>query len=272
MDAWWFKEAQVAVVVGVTSRKSDPAWLERWTGNYVMRLEELGLTAVILAPDAVTHLPSGAAFEPDHTGRFSNEILRHLDGVVFAGGGDVHPRHFGQTMDGAEDHSIDERRDAMELALVRDALAHEVPIFGICRGCQVINVALGGGMIQHVEGHRSSTEAVNLHSVDFAPGTQLAQIVGDARIRVNTYHHQVVDLDTLAPGLKPAVFDGHDRTLIEAYELPAHRWAIGVQWHPERIQDFDEPEPQRRLWSSFAQACALHNAERSHRVPGDVAV
>lgn len=259
----------MGAVVGVTSRKSDPAWLERWTGNYVKRLEELGLHAVILAPDATAVLPSGATFAPDDAGRLPTDILDHLDGVIFAGGGDVHPRHFGQTLDGAEDHSIDDRRDEMELALVQGSLARDLPVFGICRGCQVINVALGGGMLQHVEGHRSPTDAVKLHSVDVAPGTRLAQIIGATNVRVNTYHHQFVDLATLAQGAQPAAFDGLDSALIEAFEIPAHNWAIGVQWHPERIQDFDEPEPQRRLWSSFAQACALRSANRSNRVPAD---
>lgn len=245
------------VVVGVTSRSSAAAWRARWTANYENRLLERGATPVILAPDAPVVLPSGARYEPDAEGRLPVEILEHLDGIVFAGGGDVHPRYFGQEVAGVDVESIDLRRDELELALGRAALARDLPVFGVCRGCQVLNVAAGGAMVQHIEGHRSDTEAPRLHNVVVRSDSRLGAIAGDGTLAVNTYHHQALDRNTLATCFLPAAFDGSQGWVIEAYESPVHRWLLGVQWHPERAQDFagETARRQEQLWNSFVDAC-----------------
>lgn len=245
------------VIVGVTSRSSATAWKARWTVNYANRLLERGATPVILAPDAPVVLPSSARFEPDAEGRLPLEILDHLDGVVFAGGGDVHPRFFGQAVAGVDVKSIDIRRDELELALGRAALARDLPVFGICRGCQVLNVAAGGAMVQHVEGHRSDTAAPRLHDVAVIANSRLGAIAGGGTLAVNTWHHQALDRTTLATRFLPAAFDGSQGWVIEAYESPAHRWWLGVQWHPERAQDFAgaTARRQKQLWDSFVDAC-----------------
>jgi len=240
--------------IAVTSRKSDEAWVTRWAGNYMARLREEGATPVLVAPDAPVFLPDGCRFAPDGAGRFEAALLNHLDGLVLCGGGDVHPGQYGHALDGAEDHSIDEARDAMELALCREALVRDLPIFAICRGFQVLNVAGGGALVQHVDHHRSEPSAPVLHEVVVTPESRLARLVGEGRLPVNTYHHQGVNRLTLAPQLAPAAFDAVLGWLVEAAEAPAHRWVLGVQWHPERVCDWPEAGAQRRLWKSFVDA------------------
>ncbi len=245
------------LLVGLTSRRSDAAWKARWTANYERRLVARGMTPVILSPDAPVVLPDGTTFVPDDAGRLPEEVLDDLAGIVFAGGGDVHPRYFGQPADGVEVESIDLRRDELELELGRAALARNLPVFAICRGCQVLNVAAGGSMVQHIEGHRSDTENPRLHDVAVVRGSRLGDVLGAGALAVNTYHHQALDRNTLAPRFRPAAFDGTQGWVIEAYESPAHGWLLGVQWHPERAQDFAgaTAQPQDQLWDSFASAC-----------------
>jgi putative glutamine amidotransferase len=240
-------------VVGVTARSGAADWVAHNTHNYLMRLAELGATAVVLAPDAPACLPRGATYHPDAEGRLPDAVLDDLDGLILAGGGDVDPRHFGQPLAGADPASIDAPRNALELALGRAALARDLPLFGICRGCQVLNVAAGGVMVQHIDGHRAPLDAPWLHDVPVTPGSRLAALLGTATLAVNTYHHQGVDRRTLAPLFMPAAYDAQQGWLIEAYESPRHRWVVGVQWHPER--SFELPAAHQRLWESFADAC-----------------
>lgn len=235
--------------VGVTAKHGHRAWIQRHSHNYRNVLAALDVTAVILAPDTPTILPDGTQFHPDKRGRLPEAVLDALDGLVLAGGGDVHPRYFGAPLAGANPDTIDEARDELELHLTRLALARGLPVFGICRGCQVLNVAAGGGMVQDLPGHRSSTEAPELHPVRLERGSRLRHILGVDELAVNTYHHQGVDDATLAPGLHPAARAAADPWLLEAFEHPDHPWAIGVQWHPERL--FELPAAHRRLWWHF---------------------
>ncbi len=243
-------------LIGLTTKHGSADWVEKNTRNYLAMLRELGATPVLLSPDEPATLPDGTAFVPDTLGRLPNELVAHLDGLILSGGGDVHPRYFGAELDGADPKSISEQRDELELSLARAALDAELPIFGICRGCQVLNVAAGGGMVQDLPGHRSSTIDPVLHDVALLPNTRLAQIVGAANLAVNTYHHQGVDAATLAPGMRvSALAMAPDEWLVEAFESTDQPWVIGVQWHPERIFDFALPEGHRRLWQSFLEAC-----------------
>jgi putative glutamine amidotransferase len=246
-------EVSRPLTIGVTVRRGDSEWVEKSTRNYLNRLAEYGATAVILSPDMPVSLPDGASYRPDELGRLPDVVLDHLDGVIFSGGGDVDPRYFGQSLNGADPDSIDHLRDELEIHLGRAALERDLPVFGICRGCQVLNVAAGGGMVQHLDGHRSALDVPVLHEVRLQPGTLMHNVVGQGSISVNTYHHQGVDHATLAPTFVPAAVDQDAGWLIEAYESRAHRWVVGVQWHPERI--FELPDAHRRLWNSFIEAC-----------------
>lgn len=242
------------LIIGITSRSGDPEWNAKRTQNYINRLGEYGAIPVILSPDLPTVLTDGTTYCPDEQGRLPDAVLSHLDGVIFSGGGDVHPKYFNQPMAGAEEEWMDLKRDELEIGLGQAALKTEIPIFGICRGCQVLNVAAGGGMVQHLDNHRSDTEAPVLHEVVVLPETRFAQIVETSSLPVNTYHHQGVDTETLAPVFRPVGFAKEDHWLVEAYESATHPWVIGVQWHPERMQD-SLPEGHRKLWDSFIEAC-----------------
>ncbi|RLT45415.1 MAG: gamma-glutamyl-gamma-aminobutyrate hydrolase family protein [Chloroflexi bacterium] len=245
---------QYPLLIGVTTKHGNAEWVAENTRNYLAMLAQLGATPVLLAPDEPAQFPDGMTFHPDAQGRLPAAVLDHLDGLILSGGGDVHPRYFGAELAGAELKSISAARDELEIHLSQDALAQDMPLFGICRGCQVLNVAAGGGMVQDLPNHRSSTEKPALHEVALLPGSRLAQTIGSLSLAVNTYHHQGVDIPTLAPGMRAAALaSAPDEWLVEAFESPSHRWVVGVQWHPERI--FELPDAHRRLWDSFLGAC-----------------
>lgn len=244
------------LTIGITVRRGDPDWVQKSTKNYLATLAEYGVESVILAPDRAVTVPGGAIYHPDEVGRLPAAVLDRLDGLILSGGGDVHPSYFGEPLNGAEPDSIDLKRDELELHLGQAALALDVPIFGICRGCQVLNVAAGGKMVQHFDHHRSAPDQTRYHNVVFTESSQLRQIIGQPVLTVNTFHHQGLDRTTLAPMFTPTGFAEPDTWLVEAYESPSHRWVVGVQWHPERI--FELEAGHRRLWESFLQACVAY--------------
>lgn len=151
------------------------------------------------------------------------------DGLLLPGGGDIHPDFYGQTL--WHCCQIDRERDQRELELCRCFLAKGKAVLGICRGMQVLNVALGGTLLQHVEGHGCIRGRDGLHAVRAQSGSFLAQLYGRA-FTVNTAHHQA--LDQLGTGLLPVQWaeDG-------VVEGVAHQTlpAWGVQWHPERLEE-----------------------------------
>lgn len=165
-----------------------------------------------------------------------------FDGLCLSGGGDIDPARYGEVNIKSED--IDRDRDALELALLERALARDIPILGICRGFQLLNVHFGGSLEQHHLGHSpkyppegalvaddpTGADAVR-HVTQAEPGTRLAAACGDEAFDVNSSHHQVITLDRLAAELQATARVGE---LVEALESPDHRWVVGVQWHPER--------------------------------------
>ncbi|MFI9394417.1 gamma-glutamyl-gamma-aminobutyrate hydrolase family protein [Streptomyces bauhiniae] len=160
------------------------------------------------------------------------EVVARLDGVVVAGGPDVDPARYGAERS-PQCGPPAPKRDAWELALIEAALAAHVPLLGICRGMQLLNVALGGTLVQHLDGHTEAVGVFGAHPVHPVPGTRYAAIQPDGT-SVPTYHHQAID--RLAPGLTPSAHAA-DGT-IEAVELPsAGGWVLGVQWHPEMGTD-----------------------------------
>lgn len=248
-------------VVGITTRFGDPDRVNRNAANYLSAAAQAGAIAVVLSPDAPARFPDGAVFEPDEQGRLPKAVLDHVDGLVLAGGGDVDPKYFGAELNGANEAGIDHKRDELELTLARDAMERDLPIFGICRGCQVLNVAAGGGMVQHFDGHRSPKENPRLHDVVLVNGTRTGTLIGQERLAVNTYHHQGMSADEMAPCFVTTGWADPDSWLVEAFESPSHRWLIGVQWHPERL--FELPDAHLRLWQSFVDACCGVQAEGS---------
>ena len=240
-------------IIGVTTKRGEPEWVEKHTKAYLEVLVEYGAVAIVLSPNCAAIMPNGASYEPNAEGRLPVEVLDHLDGLVLAGGGDVHPKFFGAEMDGANPGAIDLPRDELELDLSELALKRDLPIFGICRGCQVLNVAAGGGMIQHFDGHRNSQQAPITHDILIEPGSRLHQLVGVERLPSNTYHHQGLDHHTLADGFVPVGVADPDNWLVEAIESRDHKWVFGVQWHPERLYELDDVH--RTLWVDFVATC-----------------
>ena len=175
------------------------------------------------------------------------EVMDRVDGLIFPGGpdidpvlfhGDAHPRVYG----------IDARRDTLELDLTRMAVSAKKPFLGICRGIQVINVALGGTLYTDIEAfapggekhdfHPGHPYDYKAHPVTVTEDSLLHKIVNSGAVRVNSLHHQAIK--DVAPVLNPIGYS-HDH-LVEAVELPGHPFALGVQWHPEWLPE--EPQMQ----------------------------
>ncbi|MGE5476109.1 MAG: gamma-glutamyl-gamma-aminobutyrate hydrolase family protein [Bacteroidales bacterium] len=189
--------------------------------------------------------------EPDLAGAY----LDRIDGLVVTGGAfDVDPALFGAATRHAT-VTLKSRRTAFELAMIRGALARGLPILGICGGQQLLNVALGGTLIQHipdaVPGCLAHEQAVPRdqpgHEVDLVPGTRLAAIAGCLRMAVNSSHHQAVA--QVAPGcvVNAVAPDG----VVEGIEDPRQPFCIGVQWHPE----FTLSAADAALFTAFIKAC-----------------
>ena len=158
--------------------------------------------------------------------RYAGDALSTCDGLLLPGGGDLHPRHYGAPILDCRD--IDETRDVLEMALIRDFLAAERPILGICRGMQVINVALGGTLHQHIEGHSANEQGDRFHQVRTVAGSAIGRLYG-RYFTVNSAHHQAVD--RLGTGLRAVQRAGETVEAVEHETVPV--WA--VQWHPERL-------------------------------------
>ncbi|MGW3967627.1 gamma-glutamyl-gamma-aminobutyrate hydrolase family protein [Amycolatopsis sp. NPDC005003] len=176
--------------------------------------------------------------------------LSIADGVLLPGGGDLHPSWAGQAAHPAE-YDVDLDQDAFDLAVASWALEAGLPLLAICRGAQVVNVALGGDVVQDLPGHRHQ-----VHLAKVAPGTLLASLAGDA-LEVSCYHHQ--GLGRLGAGLT-VVAEAADG-VPEAIELPSARgWFLGLQWHPEDTATTDPT--QAALFAAFVAAARQSPATR----------
>jgi len=217
----------VRPVVGVTSYAQDASW-GVWhlpaalvPLAYVDAIEKAGGRAVVIPPA-----------EED-----IEETLDTLDAIVFSGGADVDPARYG-----AEPHPETDvpqtRRDAGELALLRAALERDMPTLAICRGFQLLNVARGGDLVQHLpeqvgnDDHKRVPGVFAVHPVEVKDGSRLGDIVG-ATQEVTSHHHQ--GLGRVGEGLVESAWAA-DGTL-EAVEDPSQRFVVGVQWHPEASED-----------------------------------
>lgn len=187
-----------------------------------------------------------------------------LDGLLLTGGPDVHPARYGQPVHlGCE--RIDEARDRTELVLLELVRSTGLPAFGICRGCQILNVAFGGTLIQDIPSerptplnHRGSEPEPShpVHAVQPVAGTRLAAVLGADPIPANSMHHQAIDV--LAPGFVANAWTA-DGT-VEGLESEAYPFMLAVQCHPEHL--FSREVRWLRLFESFVQAAAGYAAER----------
>ncbi|MDQ2911619.1 MAG: gamma-glutamyl-gamma-aminobutyrate hydrolase family protein [Actinomycetota bacterium] len=232
-------------VVGITTYLT-PARFGAWEvesalvpADYVRAVERAGGRALLVPPseDAV------------------EETLDALDGLLFSGGSDLDPETYGQEAH-PETKGVVPERDRGELALLQAALARDMPVLAVCRGSQVLNVALGGDLVQHLpevvgdEKHKHTPGEFADHDVTVEPETRLGSLLGD-RAPVKSHHHQ--GFGRLGEGLREAA-RADDGTL-EALEDPSRRFALGVLWHPEAGEDM-------RLFEALVEEARAYRAER----------
>lgn len=187
-----------------------------------------------------------------------SQLADTFDGLLLTGGPDVHPFFFGEETQ-PNCGNVCLRRDQLELSLIKQMMDAQKPILGVCRGVQVLNIALGGDIYQDIPSQISSDFPIShaqpfyydipSHTVKILQGTRLAQLAQCDTLKVNSVHHQAVR--RLAPGLTASGYapDG----LIECIEKPDYPYLIGVQWHPEYLWENDAAAFQ--LFSSFVEAC-----------------
>jgi putative glutamine amidotransferase len=247
-------------VIGITTG-SKLAWAEggRYYRRYAGALREAGAEPVRLAPG---------------DDRAPARALRELDGLLLSGGVDVDlrlyprpPRLNGQAPEEMMDirrMEIEPLRDRLEIPLVQAAVEADLPLLGICRGCQVLHVALGGQLILDIPSelpgalpHEPGPLPVKPsrhHQAEIRPDSLLARATGlSGRQLINTRHHQAVIPDDESP-LQVSAVSPADK-VVEGVELPEARWVIGVQWHPEREDDAEVRALFRPLFEAFVQAC-----------------
>ncbi len=229
-------------LVGITLGEGSEPGVDAIREDYLRSVEQAGALPLLLAPLAPEEAP---------------HLLDRLDGVLLSGGGDLDPALYGQARHERLGR-VDRARDEFELALTREALRRDLPILAICRGHQLLNVAMGGTLLQHIASHlRGATEhdaseerGRLVHEVELLPRTRLRAILGRERVSVNSSHHQA--LDRIAAGLAISARCPADG-VIEGLELPGARFVLAVQWHPEVF--WSRPQPFRALFSAHSEAC-----------------
>lgn len=201
---------------------------------------------------------------------YLRRLMERLDGIIFSGSGtDVDPRHYGQDA-AAHLGPVNPLRDAVDMCLAGEALQGRMPVFAICYGFQMLNVRLGGSLVQDIPSlhpgavrHKRSAadDPMAKHPVDLAPGSLLEKLAGGARVEVNSSHHQAID--RLASELAAAATspDG----LVEAALDRSGRPVLAVQWHPER--SFFEDPFSRRMFACFIDWCRDFHARKGRGGP-----
>lgn len=196
-----------------------------------------------------------AGLEPITLNR-PGQTLEGCAGLVLTGGVDVDPAYFREERH-PRTQEADPVRDEVEFSLLREAMARDLPVLAICRGLQVVNVALGGSLHQHIEdwSHYPLRDELRTSARhDVSVSGVLAGLFGSDRVEVNSRHHQAVTPERVAPGLE--VVSMSDDGYVEGFVDPSRRWLVAVQWHPERedafIPGFDAQS--RKLFAAFAQA------------------
>ncbi|HEY2995020.1 MAG TPA: gamma-glutamyl-gamma-aminobutyrate hydrolase family protein [Methylomirabilota bacterium] len=235
----------LAPLIGITTSVTVDKSPERAYVNiaYIRAVQDAGGIPLLLPP----HL----------TAPVQAALWERLDGLVLTGGGDIDPARFGQARHPKTD-DVAPARDELELGLTRRALDEDVPLFAICRGIQVLNVALGGTLVQDLPSERPSSIAhsqreprhESTHAVKvMGEGTRLGRVLGSLEVSVNSMHHQAID--RLGFGLREVAWspDG----VIEGVELPGDdHFVLGVQWHPEELVGHDQAA--RNLFTALVEA------------------
>lgn len=237
-------------VVGITLGDADRTGYHALREAYVRSVEAAGAFALLLPAQA----PAAA-----------EAVLDRLDGLVLSGGVDVDPALYG-----CAPHPklgrVDRARDEFEIALTRLALRRDMPLFAICRGQQLLNVAAGGTLVQDIPSvvagavnhDVAGSRTERAHAVEVAPGSRLGELMGPGPLLVNSFHHQAID--RLAPGLAVTGRSPEDG-VIEAVEMKDRSFVIGVQWHPESF--WSEPDSFQRLFEAHVLACRAGAPVRS---------
>jgi putative glutamine amidotransferase len=185
-----------------------------------------------------------------------DELVRLADGILFSGGEDVHPRYFNEDIK-ADNLKISEIRDNFEMKLTKKVLDTDMPILGICRGMQLLNIASGGSIYQDIgaqyktalkHSNPESSKADIIHKVRLMENTKLYDLYGTEIKGVNSFHHQAVK--KLAPGLKASAYS--EDGLLEAYETEENRFFSGLQWHPEML--FEKYPEELKIFKSFVES------------------
>jgi putative glutamine amidotransferase len=191
---------------------------------------------------------------------FATRALDGIEGLLLTGGEDIHPAWYGATPS-PQLYPPSRERDLFELAAFASARQREIPILGICRGIQLVNVALGGTLFQDLPSERPGSLAhdpggardARTHAVRLEDGSRAAQALGATALTVNSFHHQAVD--RLGSGLVATGWS--DDGLIEAAESPADApWLLAVQWHPEEMHG-DAKAPERGLFRALVEAAGV---------------
>jgi putative glutamine amidotransferase len=236
---------RIVVTVAVAARQAEPDVAARKNQLYAAALERHGATPIVL--DATTPTTDRAA------------AFATMDGLLLSGGADLDPTRYGRPSRGST--GVEPDRDALEAEAWASAQARGLPVLGVCRGFQAINVLSGGTLLQDVDGHAGPSWGhgpAARHPLRVAPGTRLARLLfpGNARggvLPVNSYHHQAIRAVDLAPGLVASAWAGSPAgDLVEGLEAADGRFVFGVQCHPERTDS--TPPAFERLFAVFVDA------------------
>ncbi len=233
-------------IIGITARHRDKRDTYRIPANYLQALRAEGGVPILLTPGE-TQIEA---------------LLAALDGLVLSGGGDINPQVYGGDQTHPKIRYVCNERDEFELKLAQLALKADVPILGICRGMQILNVISGGTLYPHlpdtfgqVDHFKQDDLSQTRHTVKVIPNTHLADITQVTEFSVVSWHHQGVQAVPL--GWRVAAYSDDD--LIESIEHLTHPWALGIQWHPE----FSALEPEhKRIFSAFMNAAKEHKAQQ----------
>jgi len=237
---------QVLVTVMVAARQPDPDIAQLKNRLYVESVTRHGGEALVLDATS-TPAERAAAFAT-------------MSGLYLTGGTDVDPGRYGRPVAGA--HGLEPDRDGLEAEAWAAADARRLPVLGVCRGLQAINVFSGGSLTQHVDGHAGpgfGQGPAKEHPLRVVPGTRLARVLFPTNVRggvlsVNSYHHQAIRPADLAPGyIVNAWSTSSIGDLVEGFEATGDRLVVGVQCHPERTES--TPEAFERLFGVFVDAC-----------------
>lgn len=190
--------------------------------------------------------------------RHLEDLLPRLDGILFSGGIDMQPSLYGESKL-AEADEPDTQLDEFEIAVANWALQEDIPILGVCRGMQLLNVVLGGSLYQDIASQRPDAlehrrrdlpRTALTHSVTIEAGSIMERVLGTRVLHINSLHHQAVR----DPGKGVYISGRAEDGIAELMEVPGHRFLLGVQGHPEEI--YGQVEPFSRLFQAFVQACA----------------